>query len=742
MPPLPGFSDNPLRTRPDLIRATLALLKPLLPYFSPAKARIRIPSGTGAHFDEAAAQLEGFARPLWAVGALLLGLDDTAAQDSALAASILETVQPWIDGFIAGTDPTNPDEYWGTVSSIDQRMVEAEILAFALLAAPKHIFEPLNALQKGNVRDWLRQLHGMPMPLNNWRWFRVFANLALVKTCGEPYEGTHIEREVQADLEILDSFYHEDGWSADGPWQTREQAEAEFAAFEETGRRDAVGVGRQVDYYSGSFAIQFSQLLFVRFAGDIDPGRAELYRQRAREFGRSFWRYFDADGAAIPFGRSLTYRFACGGFYAALALAKVPDLTGPVRGPGETKGMLLRHLRWWARHSDNIFHVDGTLNIGWTYPNYYMAEDYNSPQSPYWALKTLIAIAIPAEDPFWTAEEQPYPQHGGGGDAPSGVAYLPGPQQILCNHNLASHHFMLTPGQFVAWPMKANQAKYCKFAYSSAFTFSVPTGPLIQQIAPDSCLALSRDGGETWAVKWKCDEVRVSTVRVPGGTVVSVKWYPWSDRAVSVTTTSIPPGDAWPDWHVRVHRIVVHEDLRSLHTVEGGFAINDRQKSDGRPLPQFRAEAGDDAGWKLLAQDPRIGNLEGIFQRPDSVLIASSAGVSGLVSYPPKFASGPLEAFAGDGATGSASNQLPTKPYALKPDSNTNLACQRTLIPVVEHGFTKGVPRGTETVLARSFFAVASTTDDGDLKSATAGIADRWSKVPDVSVILKALGTA
>ncbi|KAJ1324643.1 DUF2264 domain-containing protein [Microdochium nivale] len=761
MPPLPGFSDNPLRTRSDLIRATLALLNPILSYFSPAKARIRIPSATGVHFDDAAAQLEGFARPLWAVGALLLGLEDTAVHEPALAALVLKTVQPWIDGFISGTDPANTDEYWGTVSSIDQRMVEAEILAFALLAAPQHIYEPLNADQKENVRNWLKQLHGMPMPLSNWRWFRVFANLALVRTCGEPYDGTVIEREMQTDLEILDSFYREDGWSADGPWQTREQADAEFAAFKETGRRDAVGVGRQVDYYSGSFAIQFSQLLFVRFAADFDPARASLYRQRAKDFGASFWRYFDKDGAAIPFGRSLTYRFACGGFYAALAFAQVTDLTGPVRNPGEIKGFLMRHLRWWTRNSDDIFHVDGTLNIGWLYPNYYMAEDYNSPQSPYWALKSLIAIALPPGDPFWTAKEQPYPQlerqtcqqtGDSSGETPTGVAFLRGPQQILCNHHLASHHFMLTPGQFVAWPMKANQAKYCKFAYSSAFAFSVPTGPLIQQIAPDSCLALSRDGGETWAVKWKCDEVQVSTVQIGQQQlpVVSVNWYPWADRAVVVTTTLIPPGNAWPDWHVRVHRIFVHDDLKSLHTIEGGFAINDRQKADGRSLPLY--EAGDgDADQSLLRQSTRVGDLEGVFKQPDSVLVASSAGMSGVVSHPPKLVSDPSGASSFGDSMLSASAQHSTEAYALKPDSNTNLAYQRTLIPALEHGFSKGLARGTEVVLRQSFFAIAAPRsqrdDDAHIKQSpgeTAGrsILDRWKHVPDVAGILQALQLA
>lgn len=291
MPQLPGFSDNRFQTREDVIEATLALLKPLLQYSSPGNARVRIPVATAAHFDETAAQLEGFARPLWAVGALLAGLD--SIKDHELAIRVTEIVEPWLKGFISGTDPSHP-EYWGRVSNMDQRMVEAEIVAFALLAAPKMLYDPLSDEAKGNVKAWLSTMNGMDMPHNNWRWFRIFANLALTKVCGVPLH--EVKDEMDADLELLDSFYREDGWSADGPWQTAEQSKAEFEQYETTGRRDTIGVGRQADYYSGSFAIQFSQLLYSKYAADIDAPRTEIYRQRARDFGSTFWRYFDSQG--------------------------------------------------------------------------------------------------------------------------------------------------------------------------------------------------------------------------------------------------------------------------------------------------------------------------------------------------------------------------------------------------------------------------------------------------------------
>ncbi|GKU09914.1 unnamed protein product [Fusarium langsethiae] len=701
MPPLPGFSNNKFESRDDFIEAIIALISPLNKYFSPDKSRIRIPVATGAHFDESAAQLEGFARPLWAIAPLLYGYD--SIDNKNLAARVDELVQPWVQGFIVGTDPNHP-EYWGAMNHMDQRMVEAEMIAFAIIAAPNRFYNPLSDSQKNNIKSWLSSINGKQMPPTNWRWFRVFCNLALVKTCGVPL--SQVQAELDVDLEILDSFYIGDGWSGDGPWQTAEQATQEQELVTETGRRDAIGVGRQADYYSGSFAIQFSQVLYTKFAADLDEKRCEIYRQRARDFGSQIWRYFDAQGSAIPFGRSLTYRFACGGFFGALAFAKVPNMPKPLDSPGAIKGFLTRHLRWWAKHSTDIFATDGTLTIGWLYPNMYMAEDYNSPQSVYWCLKTLTAVGLADDEEFWTSGSLQYPTV----DPPTQI--VSAPRQVLCNHPLGNHHFMLTPGQFVAWPMKANQAKYCKFAYSSAFGFSVPTGPLIQQIAPDNQLAMSRDGGETWAVKWKCDEVKFGTLRTKLDdesqadiSVAIVRWYPWGDRAVAVDTILIPPTDQWPDWHVRMHRIRCNSTIPSLHTVEGGFAIYGRKTADGMNLPTVET-----------ISDVMPGKFEGIYSDGTSTLISSEDGCSGIS----------IEALLDRSRTLVES-------YALKPDSNTSIVRQRTLIPATAVSVPEGLVPQQEVWIKSSVFAISSKANGG-ISSDASRLRDRWLNRPSIDV--------
>ncbi|KAK2753460.1 hypothetical protein FQN54_007850 [Arachnomyces sp. PD_36] len=713
MPPLKGFSDNPFRTREDVVTAIYALLEPLKNHTSEGGGRIRLPVTTGTHFDETAAQLEGYARPLWAVGAILAGAlasGEEAKDDPRL----LQLVAPWLEGIANGTDPSHP-EFWGYFENIDQRMVEAEIISYALLSAPELFYHSQPETARHNITSWLKCMNGKPMPDNNWRWFRVLSNVALVKVCGVSYE--EVKHEMENDLVILDSFDLGDGWSSDGKWSSAADEEdfdkkiqEKISEIDFGGLPSVTGQGRKVDYYSGSFAIQFSQLLYAKFAADLDPARAEKYRAWARSFGREFWRYFDEDGAAIPFGRSLTYRFSFGAFFSALAVAGVPNMPSPLSSVGAVKGFLLRHLRWWANHSDDIFYPDGTMNTGYLYPNMYLCEDYNSPQSVYWCLKTLIAVALPAHDEFWTSEELPHPFANKSSDSPS-TRYIRPPGQILCNHTSGNHHFLLSAEQYCGWPIKASEAKYCKFAYSSAFGFSVPTGPMIQQIAPDNALALSRDGGSSWKLKWRTvGEARMETLRVEqssSGTVpttygeeipsLAFSWKPWYIEDLEIHTSLIPPSNRWPDWHIRVHQIKLSNLNQPkgipIHTVEGGFAISDPRKSE---------------------------NSE-ILETDDACLVLNpSFGASGVINLSPV----------------SHSNGQRSVGKVLKPDANTNLMCPRTLIPTIRHALDiSSASDGQLIVLVSAVFAISSPAEPGAGKVLNKDrILKRWSDRPVVRI--------
>jgi hypothetical protein len=588
MPPLSGFSDNPFQTRADYARAAIALVRPLAAYRSSLSARIKIPAGTAAGFSGTAAQLEGFARPLWVIPHL-------SGLGNAGSLAEIPFVETWIDGLKAGTDPESP-EYWGELRDFDQKMVEMESIAYTILLRPDLFSFELDEIARRNLVSWLVQINHRKMPQTNWLWFRVLVNLALYRVLGVPLED--VKGHIDDSLAVLDTFYLGEGWSSDGIWSTE---------------------CKQADYYSGSFALQFAPLLFIRFAPDYDVSRTERYRNNARQFATQYWRYFSANGAAIPFGRSLSYRFAFSAFWAAVAVAGI-DLPAPLSDPGAIKGLLMRHFRWWAKQ-EHIFNVDGTLHIGFTYPNAYLAEDYTSPQSPYWCLKSFLCLDLPESHPFWQDQELACPLT----DSKAGLTQIKmlwPPRHILCN--TAEHHFLLSSGQSTRKPFRAREAKYGKFAYSSAFGFNVPCGLLLEQMAPDSTLAVCMgDYDDQWRVRWapydvKQGEVRVGAESVP---ILSSSWKPWPGLDTKIVTTLVAPCQRWPGWHLRIHNIEYVDD-HDLQLLDSGFAISAETTGEIfipdtvlRDMPD-REEASVSEGW---------------YTDDCSVLVTSKSGASGVV---------------------------------------------------------------------------------------------------------------
>lgn len=127
----------------------------------------------------------------------------------------------------------------------------------------------------------------------------------------------------------------------------------------------------EMDYYSSSFAIQLLQLLYAKLAGKDDPERASEFKRRAQDMALDLIHYFDDDGRVIPFGRSMSYRFAVVSFWGAIAIADV-DLPTPLTW-GMVKSVVLRHLRWWQTQH-GMWTASGTMSLGYTYPNMYVSE--------------------------------------------------------------------------------------------------------------------------------------------------------------------------------------------------------------------------------------------------------------------------------------------------------------------------------------------------------------------------------
>lgn len=536
------------------------------------------------------------------------------------------------------------------MEDLDQRMVETCPIGFALAIAGKELWDPLSDQEKRNVAAWIGSMNNRRMPDTNWLWFRVFANLGL-KANGAPYDHERIE----ADMQHLETFHRGDGWSNDGP--------KEYT---------------QIDYYSSSFAIQYLQLLYTYLADSFDPERAKEFRHRAQIFALDFVHYCAPDGHCITFGRSLTYRFATIAFWSAFALANV-EPPAPLSW-GIIKGLFLRNLRWWSKHH-HIFQPNGMLNVGYTYPNYYLAENYNSPSSPYWAMLAFAALALPATHPFWSSEEQPHPFTVSPSPLPL-IKPLKYPMHIMVHK--AGHTFLLSSGQKCHYEIKATWAKYGHFAYSSAFGYSVPTGGYsLEQWVPESTLALSDDGGEIWKMRRDVQDAQI--VEKDGAPVLYSTMHPWKD--VEVKTWLLPPSDDAPSWHLRMHCVKSGRDLMSA---EGGFAILGTREKDGRELHELSDDSPDE-GTKPSTRDAAAMFGEAVKASAavsTDAVVVSRAGASGIVELLPD-----------NGRRGGICNA----------DPNSNLLEPRTLLPTMY----ADLKAGSTTWFATAVFAMPASGVEG-----------------------------
>ena len=486
-----------LSTKQDFQALMHLFLDPLKPYYSAGGARLHL-GDTGVTYGQAAIELEAFSRPLWALVPFWMG-----------GGSDPEFEAMYRRGLAAGSDPENP-EYWGSCKDYDQCFVEMAAIACGLLNAPEKLWDPLSGAEKQNLARWLDQINHHQIPECNWQFFMILVNLAL-KKCGMPYDPENMAR----GLARIDSYYSGDGWSTDG-------------------------ASPQKDYYI-PWAIQYYGVLYATFAADSDPERAALYRSRAELFARQFIYWFDENGAALPYGRSLTYRFAQNCFWAACVWAGLEPF--PL---GVMKGLIVRNFNWWL--DQKMFDRDGILTIGYCYPQMYMAERYNAPGSPYWGMKSFILLALPDSHPFWSAEAEPMP-------ALDALKPMPHANMLVAR----------TKGRVTAYAAGVNEGhghgqfpeKYAKFAYDTRFGFCASRSrEVIYQAAPDSMLAFVIDDNVFVRKVSLSHEIRADRV-------VS-KWSPFP--GITVTTTVLPTADG----HIRRHEI---ESAYPCEAYDCGFAV-------------------------------------------------------------------------------------------------------------------------------------------------------------------------
>ncbi len=501
-----------LESKQDFRNWMHKILDPLKPLYSEGGARLRL-GDSGVTYPQVSIEMEAFSRPLWALVPFWAG----GGEDP-------EFEDIYVRGLSGGTDPFG-GEYWGGFTDYDQRFVEMAAIASGILFAPEKVWEPLSREAKGNLAQWLYGINEYIIPDCNWQFFMILVNAALRK------QGCRFSQEkLDSGLEKIESYYLGDGWYRDGG-------------------------SAQKDYYI-SFAMHYYGLLYAAAMEKEEPERCLRFKERAEIFARDFIYWFDENGAALPYGRSLAYRFGEAAFWSAYVFAGLKDIPA-----GVVKGILARHLSWWDQQK--ICDRDGVLTIGYAYPNLIMAERYNAPGSPYWGMKSLLCLALPDNHEFWRAKAEPLP-------GLKTVKMLK--QADMLVHRMGKDVMAYPAGVCEKYGHGHVPEKYSKFVYSTRFGFSVARSQIVlHENAPDSALAFVIDGDDYVFVRKVSLSFEVRLDRV-----IST-WQPFP--GIMVTSTVIPEDEG----HRRVHEI---ESAYGCTVYDCGFSVEKftegyEQKAEG-----------------------------------------------------------------------------------------------------------------------------------------------------------------
>lgn len=490
-----------LQSRTDFEELVMEFLNPLKMHYSEEGARLEI-GNTGAVYEQDAAWTEAFLRPLWGLIPLWAGGSEAK-----------EFREIYKKGLAAGTNPAG-EEYWGGFHDVDQRFVEMASISYGILMTPEVLWDPLTKTEQDNLVKWLDGINHYECSPCNWMFFGVLVNIAL-KSKGLDYSQERIEEY----LEYIESCYQGNGWYKDG----------------QNGEKD----------YYVSFAFHYYSLIYARFLEDSDEERCKKYKHRASVFAEEFIYWFDEDGSALAYGRSLTYRLAQVSFFSMCVSCEFEVLPYPVM-----KGLIARHLRFWMEKP--IFDNGGILTIGYGYSNLLMSEQYNAPGSPYWCMKVFALLSLPEQHPFWKTEEVPMPE--------------------LSSTRLISNGSMLTQrihGQVNAYVTGRKmphqhvhmEEKYSKFLYSSRFAFSVPRSSwTLEEAAPDNMLAVVCKG----VVYTK----GITKNEVVNENCICMEWSPCEGVDITTKILLIPGG------HRRTHTV---KSSISCMAYDCGFAIPDKK---------------------------------------------------------------------------------------------------------------------------------------------------------------------
>ncbi len=378
--------------------------------------------------------------------------------------------------YMAATNRTTIEGFDGDIAAVYRRGIAASVrnpvpgkrspetlrlcpgAHLALLLGWKHLYEPLDPETKARLAERLRENVTRFPNESNLLLFSMTPAMILERM-GEDYD-----RGVSEGMftRIL-NMYRGDGWFIDG-WN------------------------QQFDNYN-FWGFQLYLHLFMYF----DRTWRERYGDAIRaitamhETTVPYW--FASDGAPIPKGRSLNYRFAAVSGIQWAQKSGLSSLSG-----GLARRIASGCLKYFLE-THRCLRDDGILPIGYRSENTAVGEDYTDTGAPYWAGTGLVALTLPEDHSFWVESEQPTPADG----AVIRRIAVRGAEMALKTGGSRGEARMYIAGEpFRHSTIWQAGSKYYQHAYSSSLGFAL-TGDLGPELSAGRT-GVSPDG-EVWAYR-------------------------------------------------------------------------------------------------------------------------------------------------------------------------------------------------------------------------------------------------
>ncbi|MDP1026576.1 DUF2264 domain-containing protein [Sphingomonas sp. KR1UV-12] len=316
------------------------------------------------------AYMEGFGRLVDGI-APWLALPDGDGAEGRLRATLRQQA---LQSYVHAVDPQSPDYLrW---EDHGQALVDSAYVTSALLRAPDALWKPLDATTKQRIIASVQGLRRVSPPYTNWLLFAAM-NEAFLLAVGAQWDPMRIDLAVRK----FQEWYVGDGWYADGP---------HF----------------HFDYYN-SYVIHpmltlILETLVATGAGFNSLNAKELLPlqyKRMQRYGVALERMIGPDGAYAAIGRSLTYRTAVHQPLGMLAWRK--RLPEALPGGQVRAATVAAQRRVFADPSN--FDAQGFLTIGFARHQPTLGDWYSNAGSMYLASESLLALGLPATDPYWTA---------------------------------------------------------------------------------------------------------------------------------------------------------------------------------------------------------------------------------------------------------------------------------------------------------------------------------------------------